>query len=156
MKRENLSLRAILVGIVTALIVSVPAPTLAQDAEASTSDMPQSRPLRFLMVGLAQDMSRISDGIWHEDYEMIQNGARGVADHPRVTPEEMAAIKAALGERFEAFVAFDRQVHGSAVEIADAAGQLNLGRILESHGKLQQGCVSCHATFRDEVREALY
>lgn len=156
MRHDILSIGAILIGTLIA-VASGPMTTGGADPAATAApDTLQTRPLRFLMVGLGQDMSRISDGLWHEDYEMIREGARGVADHPRVTPEEMAAIKAALEGRFEAFVGFDRLVHDTAEELAGAAAARDMGRVLELHSRLQQGCVSCHAAFRDEVREALY
>ena len=127
------------------------------DGESSIpSDTLGTRPLRFIMVGLGQEMSRIGDGLWHEDYEMIGQAARLVADHPRVTAAEMAAIKTALGDRFQSFVAFDQFVHHTAVELDSAATALDTNRILDAYGRLQNGCVSCHATFRAEVRAALY
>lgn len=146
------------VGLAALLLVSteIVKPASAQDGTPPSPDTLQARPLRILMVALGQDMSRISDGIWHEDYVMIQDGARAIADHPRITPDEMAAIKAALGERFESFVHFDRVVHATADEMAEAAARHNMGRILEESVKLQRNCVSCHAVFRKEVREALY
>lgn len=122
----------------------------------SPTDTLHTRPLRYLMVGLGQEMSRINDGFWHEDYEMIADGAQGIADHARVTAEEMAAIKQALGDRFGSFVGFDQSVHLNATELVGAAENQDMRHVLEVHGRLQQGCISCHATFRDEVRAALY
>lgn len=156
MRHEFLSIGVILIG---AAITVVCGPTTTGEAEPAVQAVPdtlQTRPLRFLMVGLGQDMSRISDGLWHEDYEMIRQGARGVADHPRVTPEEMATIQAVLEGRFETFVGFDQLVHDTADEMAGAAAERDMGRVLELQGRLQQGCISCHAAFREEVRQALY
>lgn len=156
MRHDSFSIGAILIGTLI-VVAAVPMTTQETDpAPPAPSDTLQTRPLRFLMVGLGQDMSRISDGLWHDDYEMIRQGARGVADHPRVPPEEMAAIKAALQERFEQFVGFDRQVHHTADELADAAAQHDMRRVLALQNRLQQGCISCHSAFRDEVRKALY
>ncbi len=123
--------------------------------QLSDSPIPD-RPLRSLMIGLAQDMSRISDGVWIEDFQMIEDGAQSIATHPKITQEEMASIKAALGDRFQHFAGFDKVVHGTAVQIAEAAQERNMQRILELQGKIRQGCVSCHATFRSEVRVALF
>ena len=124
--------------------------------EAKQAQTVDTRPLRFLMVGLGQDMSRLSDGIWHDDYQMMEAAARGVADHPRITPEEVQAIKTALGQGFPQFVAIDGVVHNTATELAEAAAERNLGRVLELQSALVQACVACHAGYREDVRQALY
>lgn len=114
------------------------------------------RPLRALMVGLGQDMARISDGIWHEDFLMIEQGAESVATHPKITPDEMAAIKTALDDRFAQFVSFDKVVHEAAEQLVKAARQNDMQGVLDLQSQIRQGCVSCHATFRSEVRHALF
>lgn len=131
---------------------------VAEDIEGRSvdPDTVKTRPLRILMVQLAQDMRRISDGIWHEDYIMIKKGAAGIAHHPRISPAQMKSIKQALGNRFPQFVQIDKQVHHTAVEMVSAAKRKQMGTILEHYGTLQQGCVACHSGFREEVRDALY
>ena len=157
MRHNYLAIGIILIGTLIAVAAGPVTTTLEADLAAPVaSDTLGTRPLRFLMVGLGQDMSRISDGLWHEDYEMIRQGARGVADHPRVMPKEMAAIKAALEGRFESFVGFDQLVHHTADELAEAAEMRDMQRVLDLQSRLQQGCISCHAAFRSEVRQALY
>ena len=113
-----------------------------------------ARPLKHLMVGLGQDMSRVSDGVWLEDFVMIETAAAAIADHPKITDHEIQLIKAQLGDRFTQFVSFDKIVHGTAVELAEVAMTHNIPRILELQGKIAQACFSCHATFRTEVRKA--
>jgi hypothetical protein len=118
---------------------------------------PDPRPLSALMVDLSQDMNRIHEGIWREDFRMIRTGARRIAAHPKIMPEQMAVIKQALGEAFGTFVGYDRLVHDTADSIATLAGSADprLQRILTLEGQLQQGCVSCHAAYRARVRAAL-
>ena len=130
-------------------------PVHTQEIQTAPADTLR-RPLRLLMVGLGQEMSRIGDGIWHEDYEMIRQGARAVANHPRVTVEEMAAIKNALNEQFPVFVGHDQAVHQTATQLAVAAQAQNMEDILRLKSELTQSCTTCHAAFRDDVRNALY
>ena len=148
--------RLAVAGSVAVALSAAFSPAVGQDAGASSQDTLQTRPIRLLMVELGQDMNRINDGLWHEDYRMIRQGASAIADHPRITANEMAAIKSALTERFEAFVEIDRHVHQTAVTMANAADGKDLAAIMEAYSTLQRACVSCHAAFRDEVRAALY
>lgn len=121
----------------------------AQPAQAPT------RPIRSIMVGLAQDAGRINDGLWHEDFEMIRLGARGVADHPKLAPDERALVSEALGEEFAVFVAFDTAVHEAADAMADAASTQDVSRILDLYRQVQNGCLGCHTAYRTQVRQAL-
>ena len=66
-------------------------------------------------------MSRIADGIWYEDFEMIRTGAQAIADHPKIPPAQMQLIRKTLGEQFSSFVGMDKAVHDAAVEVAEAA-----------------------------------
>lgn len=155
-RRIGRSTAKLITGIVMATTLAVGAAS-AQDArQRAEPDSPQVRPLKYLMVALGQDMNRINDGLWHEDYEMIRNGAQAIAGHPRVPPEQMAAIREALDERFQQFVGFDQHVHGVAVELVDAAERRDLVDILNAYTRIQNGCTSCHTAFRDEVRAKLY
>lgn len=79
-----------------------------------------------------------------------------IADHPRVPPAEMTAIREALGSRFDQFVGFHQAVHETAVELVGAAERRAMGGVLELYRRLQTGCLSCHIAFRDEVRAGLY
>lgn len=115
-----------------------------------------TRSLKLIMVSLAQDMGRISDGLWYEDYDMILSSARDVGNHPKITKEDMAAVKSALGESFSAFVAFDTAVHDAALDVADAARSKSVPSILKHYDRLRDGCLGCHAAYRVKVRDALY
>jgi cytochrome c556 len=50
----------------------------------------------------------------------------------------------------------DKAVHDAAVEVAEAAAEHNLQRVLHNVESLQRGCVACHTAYRDTVRSALY
>ncbi len=147
----------VLLGALSLVVFStgtqVPAPI--EEIQTAPSDT-LDRPLRFLMVGLGQDMGRISDGIWHEDYEMVRLGAQSIADHPKITREEIAAIKIALGDQFPAFIGLDQVVHQTATQLAKASQERNMEDILRLQSQLTQNCSTCHTVFRTEVRKALY
>jgi cytochrome c556 len=107
------------------------------------------------MVELAQDMDRIATGLWHEDYDLIEEGARSIAQHPKIPPRQIAKIKKALGPKFEGFVSMDRSVHQTATRLVKAAQARNWSKVLGTHERLKRGCTSCHATYREDLRPVL-
>jgi cytochrome c556 len=107
------------------------------------------------MVGLAQDMDRINTGLWHEDYDLIYQGASAIAAHPKIPPEQLTKIKNALESEFQTFVRYDKTVHKTAAELADAASNGNLSRVLDAHTRLRDGCMGCHTAYRDRLRPVM-
>lgn len=150
-----LSAVLLLVGFSYVLLSPAP-PALKADSSTQQAQRAEPRPLKPLMVTLGQDMSRIADGIWYEDFEMIRTGAQAIADHPKIPPAQMQLIRKTLGEQFSSFVGMDKAVHDAAVEVAEAAAEHNLQRALQDVESLQRGCVACHTAYRDTVRSAFY
>ena len=129
----------------------LPVPTAPRASEDTT----KSEPLRPLMVELAQDMDRIETGLWHEDYGLIEEGANSIANHPKISPEQLAKIKKSLGEGFQGFVSMDKAVHKSATELVDAARARDWSKVLDVHERLKRGCTSCHTAYREGLRPVL-
>jgi cytochrome c556 len=116
---------------------------------------PANPTLKEIMQALETDMAGVAHGIWIEDMEAVRAAAARVADHPRVTPEQMATIQATLGADFATFAGMDQAVHGASVALRDAAGQAPISELTSGYQRIQQGCVACHAAFRPRVSEAL-
>lgn len=148
--------RSLTLAIVTALALLVAATTPPRHVDQmAVSRADTTKPLRPLMITLAQDMDRIATGLWHEDYDLIREGARGIAQHPKIPPDQIATIKTTLGEEFQTFVQYDKRVHATAANLVTAAEARNWSKILTTHERLQRGCVGCHTAFRDRVRPVL-
>lgn len=143
-----ISLSLLLIG---APLLSSPRPA-APPAAADTID---TKRLRLLMVGLAQDMARINTGIWHEDFDLVQQGASSIANHPRIPPDQIAKIKKALGREFQNFVRFDKAVHGTATELVNAAEARDWSGVLTKQTELRDGCFGCHTAYRERLRPVL-
>lgn len=139
------SLSLLLIG---TTLLSPPRPA-APPAAADTID---TKRLRLLMVGLAQDMARINTGIWHEDFDLVQQGASSIANHPRIPPDQIAKIKKALGQEFQNFVRFDKAVHGTATELVNAAEARDWSGVLTKQTELRDGCFGCHTAYRERLR----
>jgi cytochrome c556 len=109
--------------------------------------------LRTIMLALGTEMAHAQEALWREDLVTVARAGRAVADHPHVSPTEMARVQAALGTDFGAFVAADRTTHAAAVALADAAGGGDLSATVQALGAVQAGCVGCHQQFRARLVE---
>lgn len=107
------------------------------------------------MAGLAQDMSRINTGLWHEDFGLVREGASSIANHPKIPSDQIAKIKKELGEDFQNFVRFDKNVHGTATELVSAAEARDWSDVLTKYTELRDGCFGCHAAYRERLRPVL-
>jgi cytochrome c556 len=139
--------------LLVATVLFASPPSSSQPTASVPADT--TKPLKPLMVGLAQDMDRIATGLWHEDYDLIRQGARGIAQHPKIPPSQIAAIKDTLGNQFPTFVQYDKSVHRAASQLVTATEAKDWSSVLETHERLQEGCLSCHTAFRSRVRPVL-
>lgn len=132
-----------------------PEPPAAQ--EPTPSDAPQAAlPTLFsIMLALQGDMERVSRGIWAESYDAIAAGAQAIADHPKVPPEEAAAVAEVLGPDMARFKGLDTRVHDLSVELVEAARAGDMETVLARDAAIRQGCVECHTAFRERLRSEL-
>lgn len=133
---------------------------IAEDPHLSQApapgEAPANLPLKAIMQGLDADMAALAHALWLEDPAAVGAAAARVADHPRVTPEQMATIQATLGPDFAAFVEYDHAVHDAAVALASAASEgATPAGLLAGTVVIQEGCVACHSAFRARVSGAL-
>ena len=154
MSRVPLTLALCLVLLTGALLATRPAPSPRAEAPLLAPTDTTKR-LRPLMVGLAQDMDRIATGLWYEDYDLIRQGAQGIAQHPKIPSDQIAIIKKTLGDEFSSFVRYDKTVHQTATELVRAAEARKWSDVLRIHDRLQNGCMGCHTAYRDQLRPVL-
>lgn len=109
--------------------------------------------LQVIMRLLLSDVDRINEGIYTQSYGLIETAAAGINNHPPLPENTLTMLKETLGNRMEAFAKFDQIVHSRADSLREAAGDEDMGRVLENYRIIQQGCVNCHAAFQDEVRQ---
>ncbi|MDZ7716804.1 MAG: hypothetical protein U5J95_11385 [Balneolaceae bacterium] len=115
---------------------------------------PETMPLVPMMRLLLSDMQKVDAGIYTEDFEMIAENAGNIADHPTMTEEDKKLVKATLGEKIKQFVVFDMTVHHHADSMRIAAEKENMKEVLRHYNIVQQGCVDCHANFREPITQA--
>ena len=113
------------------------------------------RPHEFheIMEDLGEHMVGITEGITHEDWIRVADHAQAIADHPRPPMTERVRIMAFAGTDVAKFKEFDNEVHDAAARLADEAAGGDGSAIIASFGRLQNGCLDCHAAFRTSYRE---
>ena len=76
-------------------------PPAGSSVRSPVPETVETKRLRLLMVGLAQDMDRINTGLWHEDYDLMQQGAAALAPYPGVTSRYQRRARRAHGTASE-------------------------------------------------------
>jgi len=74
--------------------------------------------LAEIMQGLEADLAEVTHGIWTQDLDIITEAATRIAEHPKISAEQLSLIKAELGEEIGSFVQIDQVVHSNAFELA--------------------------------------
>ncbi len=106
-----------------------------------------------IMEELGEHMVGITEGITHEDWIRVADHAQAIADHPRPPMTERVRIMVFAGTDVAKFKEFDNEVHDAAARLADEAAGGDGSAIIASFGRLQNGCLDCHAAFRTAYRE---
>ena len=120
-----------------------------------TKQLTESDELLPIMYQLMADMNQINEGIFIENYPMIDSAAYRIANHLEINPGQMQIIKKNLGEDVQEFVRIDMVVHHYAASISKGAKQKKMSEILSQYNILQHSCVNCHNQFRSRLRNKL-
>lgn len=125
-------------------------------SDATENENPEPEPLELptIMRMLLADIDLINDGIYTENYVLIEQGASNINEHPPLSPKSRQLVKNTLGDRMPTFGEYDRIVHSRADSLRNAARQKDMNAILKNYRIIQQGCVNCHSAFQEEIREA--
>lgn len=116
---------------------------------------PETLPLVEIMRALEEDLAEATHGLWVDDRTVVAAAAGRIAEHPRVTAEQMGVIQQTLGDEFPAFAGMDQRVHDGAVALAGVAGSATPVELMAQLVEVQGGCLACHVSFRARVSEAL-
>jgi hypothetical protein len=111
--------------------------------------------LQQIMQDLSDNLVVISDGLLSHDLELVVNGAKGIAEHPQIPPEQVQLVARELGAEMPAFKQFDVRVHNLAVEIGAAASAGDREAAVSGFHRLVDGCLACHDAYKDRVAAAL-
>ena len=117
---------------------------------------PSDNALVDIMRGLETDLAEVAHGLWTQERQTVKSAAMRIAEHPKVTPDQLAAIKEELGSEMGSFAQFDGIVHDTSIELADAVdAEMGIQELFEIYHRIEVGCISCHATFQTRVSDML-
>ena len=111
--------------------------------------------LQKIMQDLSDNLIEISDGLLNHDLELTAKGAKAIAEHPQIPPEQVQMVAKELGAEMPVFKQFDVRVHNLAVEINAAATAGDREAAVAGFHRLVDGCLACHDAYKDRVAAAL-
>ena len=119
------------------------------------SDVSGDINLKSIMQDLQSDSALIVEGLMVGNFEIIDDAATRIADHPRIPPPQVALVAAELGSEMPNFKQLDTLVHDLALSISAAAREADTASITDNYKKMLEGCLACHASYRQRVARVL-
>jgi len=111
--------------------------------------------LKQIMQDLQNDTALIVEGLLVDDFQTVASAAARVANHPRIPPSQVALVAAELGSEMPTFKQYDTLVHDLALSIGSAAEEGDSTSIADKYQKMLDGCLACHASYRERVTAVL-
>lgn len=112
--------------------------------------------LRGIMQNLGKNMQDVTDGISHEDWELVTKTAPLIADHPQPSFSERIRVLSFIGSAVSKYRGYDKQVHQAARELEQAAMKADGEMAIAAFARLQNSCLACHQRFRKPFVEHFY
>ena len=126
------------------------------NGDQHAADQNEPLELHIIMRLLMQDLHTINEGIYNQNFDIIEAGAASIHDHPSLADESRDLLKETLEDRMAQFEEMDHFVHIRADSIREAAVNKNMNKVLEQYQIISRGCVNCHIAFQDEIRMARF
>jgi len=137
-----------------ALLVALAGVAVIVDARAAEPEKPMA--LQGVMKKLGQDMQAVTGAISKEEWALVAELAPQIARHAEPPPAEKMRILTWLGSDAGRFRALDGHVHDSATIMGEAATRSDGQEVIAAFSKVQQGCLSCHQSFRERFVKHFY
>jgi len=138
----------ILTKVIGALLVALTALAVAVEPAPEPT-------LKEIMQGLRDDVFIIADGMFIDDMDRVAKGAAGIAHHPSIPGNQVQRVAAELGPEMPAFKQLDIRVHDLSLSIISAAESQDRERISADFQQLINGCLACHASYKERVANVL-
>ena len=118
--------------------------------QAWAGDAGKAKPLalRKIMQDLSKNIQTITDGISREDWELVENTAPLIADHPQPPMSEEMRIMGFMGTNMGKFKTYDGETNDQAQALGKAAKAKDGPGVILAFQKLQTSCYNCHSEFR--------
>lgn len=124
-------------------------------AACATTSPDDTTTLKEIMQGLRNDLVNIGDGLLVDDFDLLAGGARGIAEHPKIPPDQVTLVAMELGAEMAAFKQLDTQVHNLAIQAQAAAEASNRDAAFRRYQEITASCLACHAAYKERVAGVL-
>ena len=111
--------------------------------------------LKEIMQGLRDSLVQMGDGLLGNDLELVAQGALSIAEPPKIPPEQVQLVAAALGQEMPVFKQLDLLVHDLALEVHAAATARDRRAAIDGYQRMIEGCFACHEAYKDRVAAVL-
>jgi len=111
--------------------------------------------LKHVMRGLLNDSQQISEGIFLQRFNQIEQAALKIANHATPSIEIKQKLAKNLGPEMGVFKNYDIKVHDTATALAKAANEKDMKLVVIEYHQLVDGCQSCHGSFKKRVSKIL-
>ena len=145
--------KIILLGI-AALMAGVLWSVAGGENDFESAHQPKTMPLVPMMQLLLEDMQQMDAGIYTADFKLIEHSSARIVNHPVMTEDDKRLVQNTLGKDMKEFVSKDRLVHHHSDSIRLAALAGDMVEVLRHYRIVQEGCVSCHSSFRSQIVKA--
>jgi len=132
-------------ALISVALLSIPTLVLTSEPTA----------LQQIMQDLSENLIEISDGLLNHDLALTAKGAKAIAEHPKIPPEQVKIVAQELGPEMPVFKQFDIRVHNLALEINAAATAGDREATVAGFHRLVDGCLACHDAYKDRVAAVL-
>lgn len=121
------------------------------EVDKNAESNPEPLELHSIMGLLLLDIHTINEKVYTRNFDLIEQGARNINNHPPLAPESRKLVQEVLGDRISQFGAYDNMVHDTADSLRKAAINEDMNNVLKYYRIMEQDCVSCHAAFQEEI-----
>ena len=145
--RHVASLRSLF--LMSLIALGVASWALAAEGPGHHMKKPSNYTLLQVMQHLAASQQQIQAGLLMNNRLMIEKGAAAIASHPMPKGGIRPYIKKNHAALKSTIKTMDRQVHQTAVTLADKAQSATMIELQALNNTMVTGCISCHDVFRD-------
>lgn len=140
------------------LAMVIGTPLMGGWTQAHADDLDRTEPmaLRKIMQGMGENMQAITDGIAHEDWEIVEKIATLLAEHPQPPVLEKMRILKFIGTDVSKFREYDEKTQQAAMALEQAASRGDGQAVISTFATLQNNCLACHQSFRKPFVEHFY
>lgn len=112
--------------------------------------------LQKIMADIGSNMEIIVHGIAREEWQLVEQAADKVANHPTPPMSDKLRIVSFVGTDMATFKSLDSKTHDSAIILGQEAAKKEGAKVIAQFADLQNTCLACHQRFRQAFKTHFY